>query len=180
MIEFQTTLRSIGKATILAFPSAASEQLPSRGQVYAKVDINGHHFDAIVEPDGRFGHWLALDAQQQKSIGVHTGDLVTVAIEPSSGWPEPAIPADFSSALASSPLPIQALWSEITPMARWEWIRWVKSTNNKETRARRVEVSLLKMQSGKRRPCCFNLASCTDPALAKSGKLVQPTISSEA
>jgi hypothetical protein len=30
------------------------------------------------------------------------------------------------------------------------------------------------MEHGKRRPCCFNLASCTDPDLSRSGKLVDP------
>jgi hypothetical protein len=63
-------------------------------------------------------------------------------------------------------------------MARWEWVRWVSATQNPDTRKRRVEVSISKMQSGKRRPCCFNLAACTDPDLSKSGKLVEPTAAS--
>src|SRR5437667_128826 len=29
-----------------------------------------------------------------------------------------------------------------------------------------------KMQSGKRRPCCFNLAACTDPNLSRNGRLI--------
>ena len=57
-------------------------------------------------------------------------------------------------------------------MARWEWVRWVNATKNPETRQRRVEVSISKLGSGKRRPCCFNLAACTDPHLSRSGKLV--------
>jgi hypothetical protein len=60
-------------------------------------------------------------------------------------------------------------------MARWEWVRWVKATRNPDTRSRRVEVTISKMQSGKRRPCCFDLAACTDPELARSGKLREPT-----
>jgi hypothetical protein len=32
----------------------------------------------------------------------------------------------------------------------------------------------LKIRSGKRRPCCFNLAACTDPDLSKNGKLINP------
>ncbi|HEX2823646.1 MAG TPA: hypothetical protein VHO07_26305, partial [Streptosporangiaceae bacterium] len=53
------------------------------------------------------------------------------------------------------------------PVARWR------------SRQRRVEVSISKMQSGKmqsgkRRPCCFNLAACTDPDLSKNGKLINP------
>jgi len=59
-------------------------------------------------------------------------------------------------------------------MARWEWVRWVNATNNPETRGRRVDVSISKMESGNRRPCCFNLAACTDPDLSKSGKLFEP------
>jgi len=35
-----------------------------------------------------------------------------------------------------------------------------------------VAVTVSKMRSGKRRPCCFDLASCTDPELSRSGKLV--------
>ncbi|MEQ9324370.1 MAG: YdeI/OmpD-associated family protein [Polyangiaceae bacterium] len=66
---------------------------------------------------------------------------------------------------------MRELWEAITPMARWEWVRWVSATKNEKTRARRVEVSVSKLSDGKRRPCCFNLASCTDPELAKSGKL---------
>ena len=61
----------------------------------------------------------------------------------------------------------------ITPMARWEWVRWVNATKNPDTRKRRVEVSISKMSHGKRRPCCFDLASCTDPELSKNGKLVR-------
>jgi hypothetical protein len=65
------------------------------------------------------------------------------------------------------------LWKGITPMARWEWVRWINATRNLQTRERRVEVSLSKLRSGKRRPCCFDLAACTDPDLSKNGKLVE-------
>ena len=47
------------------------------------------------------------------------------------------------------------------------------STKNPDTRARRVEVSIDKLRDGSRRPCCFNLAPCTDPEVAKSGKLIE-------
>ena len=36
---------------------------------------------------------------------------------------------------------IQELWKAITPMARWEWVRWVNATVNRDTRKRRVEVT---------------------------------------
>ena len=83
------------------------------------------------------------------------------------------MPPDFQKALAAAPKMIRDTWNDITPMARWEWVRWVNATANLETRKRRVEVSLSKMQGGKRRPCCFDLASCTDPSLSKNGKLLE-------
>jgi len=58
-------------------------------------------------------------------------------------------------------------------MARWEWVRWVNATRNPDTRQRRVDVSISKMNSGKRRPCCFNLAACTDADLSRNGRLLE-------
>ena len=83
------------------------------------------------------------------------------------------MPRDLAAALAAAPGTIRDLWREITPMARWEWVRWVNATQNPDTRQRRVEVTISKMESGKRRPCCFNLAACTDPNLSRSGKLIE-------
>ena len=84
------------------------------------------------------------------------------------------MPADLDAALESAPQEIQHLWKDITPMARWEWVRWVNATTNPDTRKRRVEVTISKMKSGKRRPCCFDLAACTDPNLSKNGRLIEP------
>ena len=81
------------------------------------------------------------------------------------------MPRDLKAALAKAPQKIHDVWKDITPMARWEWVRWVNATNDPDTRKRRVEVSISKMSSGKRRPCCFNLSACTDPQLAKKGRL---------
>jgi hypothetical protein len=174
-ISFEATPYIVGDWTILKLPESASEKLPSRGQVMVKGTINGHDLQMVLEPDGYWGHWFKLDEKLQKAANVNAGDAVTLEIAPSKDWPEPNIPHDFSKALAAAPLSVQDLWIKITPMARWEWIRWVNATSNMDTRERRVEVSISKLRSGKRRPCCFNLAACTDPDLAKNGRLTEPT-----
>ena len=171
-IRCKAVLYTIGKWTILRLPESASEKLPSRGQVMVRGTINGHHLEQVLEPDGRWGHWFKVSKALQKAVGVGVGDTVTLEIAPSRDWPEPRIPADFLNALHDAPSAVQTLWSDITPMARWEWLRWVNATSSTETRKRRVEVSISKMRSGERRPCCFNLAACTDPDLAKSGRLI--------
>lgn len=173
-ISFKTKLYTLGKWTILHLPENASEKLPSRGQVMVKGTINGHDLQQVLEPDGRWGHWFKVSGALQKAARIHAGDTVKVVMTPSKDWPEPHIPADFAKALAGAPLAVLNLWDKITPMARWEWIRWVNATNVAQTRERRVEVSISKLKSGLRRPCCFNLAACTDPDLAKSGRLIEP------
>ena len=168
-IRFDATLHTISGQEILRLPKMASTKLPSRGQVAVHGTINGCTFQTVLEPDGDFGHWLRVDRKLQKAAGVGSGDTVTVEVEPTKEWPEPSVPPDFRQALSTATHNIRDLWQAITPMARWEWVRWINATENPNTRKRRVEVSLSKLSDGKRRPCCFNLASCTDPEFSKNG-----------
>lgn len=68
------------------------------------------------------------------------------------------LPDDFRKALSSSQK-ILALWEDITPLARNEWICWITSGKKSETRGIRIEKALSKLRSGMRRPCCW--AGCT-------------------
>ncbi len=171
-VRFDGRLEAVGKSVLVRLPEGASRRLPSRGQVAVRGSINGVDFETVVEPDGDFGHWIRIEEMLQRRAGIRAGDAATVDIEPVKDWPEPAVPSDLEAALAAAPHRIKDLWREITPMARWEWVRWVAATNNPDTRRRRVEVSISKMKSGKRRPCCFNLAACTDPTVSRNGKLL--------
>jgi len=173
-IRFDATLYTIDRSTVLRLPERASAKLPSRGQVAVHGTINGHGFQTVLEPDGVFGHWIRIDRKLQRAAAARTGERATLEIEPVKDWPEPSVPQDLKRALAAAPPKIHDLWKEITPMARWEWVRWVNATGNAVTRKRRVEVTISKMKGGKRRPCCFNLAACTDPNLSKNGRLAEP------
>lgn len=64
------------------------------------------------------------------------------------------LPPDFRKALLSDKKAL-ALWQDITPLARNEWICWVTSGKKAETRKHRIEVGLSKMDGGMRRPCCW-------------------------
>ena len=173
-IRFDATPETIDKTTVLRLPKKASVKLPSRSQVAVEGTINGHRFKTVLEPDGNFGHWMRLERKLRESARLRAGESTTLEIEAVKDWPEPSVPQDLKTALTAAPQKIRDVWKEITPMARWEWVRWVDATQNPETRKRRVEVSISKMKSGKRRPCCFNLASCTDPNLSKNGRLTGP------
>lgn len=169
-VDGSATVRAIDERLIIPLPAEASAALPSRGQVAVQARLNGHDLATVVEPDGRKGHWLRVDDALRADLDLAGGDTVEFTLTPSADWPEPEIPADLGTALEEAD-DLEETWASITPMARWEWVRWVGATRNPDTRARRVEVSIDKLRGGKRRPCCFDLASCTDPELARSGKL---------
>ncbi|MCO5325434.1 MAG: YdeI/OmpD-associated family protein [Nocardioidaceae bacterium] len=172
MINFEAEPESLGPLTILRLPVAASKELPSRGQVSVNATVNDVEITMVIEPDGRRGHWLRLDQSLIAEAGLEVGVAAHVCLEAGAEWPEPVVPDDLAQALADAPAEIQDMWEDITPMARWEWVRWVQATASETTRARRVEVTISKMSNGKRRPCCFDLSSCTEPSVSRSGKLI--------
>ena len=167
-IRFETTLLKISDWTILRLPESASVKLPSRGMALVEGTINGFRSKIVLEPDGKGSHWFRVDSALREAAGIDSGNMVTMAFEPSKEWPEPEVPADLGKALTSDPQ-ANALWVKITPMARWDWLRWIRSTNNPETRNRRIEVALSKLKAGERRPCCFNRNLCTEPEVSKNG-----------
>ena len=64
------------------------------------------------------------------------------------------LPADLKKSIVSVPK-VLALWQDITPLARNEWICWVISGKKAETRNIRIEKAISKMKGGMRRPCCW-------------------------
>ncbi len=173
VIRFKATPYVIGTWTILRLPERASAKLPSRGQVMVEGTINGFAFRSALEPDGRWSHWFKVDKALQKAAGVHVGEPVTLAVEPTKAWPEPEVPADLKKALETHRR-VRALWADITPMARWEWIRWIRGGSRQETRGHRIEVACSKLESGERRPCCWNRNACSEPSVSKNGILLDP------
>ena len=117
-IRFAGELSTIEDATLIRLPQAASEQLPSRGQVAVQASLGGHDFETVVEPDGRRGHWIRVDESLQRAARVGPGDTAELSLQVMSDWPEPEIPDDLASALADAPPRIHDVWQDITPMAR--------------------------------------------------------------
>src|SRR5689334_8957973 len=173
-IHFVAKLITIGSWTLVRLPKSASAKLPSRGLTMVEGTLNGFRIQAALEPDGKGSHWFRVDTPLLKAASADAGDMVTLAIEPTKEWPEPKVPADLKSALTGNP-PVYKQWMDLTPLARWEWIRWIRATKQPETRKRRIEVACSKLNHGERRPCCFNRNLCTEPDVSKNGVLLEPS-----
>ena len=88
-----------------------------------RTSIEGHAFLTVVEPDGLGGHWIRVDEALQRVARVSPGDTAELTLEVWPAWPEPNVPGDLAAALAAAPARIRNVWQDITPMARWEWVR---------------------------------------------------------
>jgi uncharacterized protein YdeI (YjbR/CyaY-like superfamily) len=67
---------------------------------------------------------------------------------------EPRVPADLRKVLSADPKAM-ARWLDVTPIARRDFILWIDSAKQPQTRQRRIESLPSRLAAGKRRPCCF-------------------------
>src|SRR5438105_92236 len=123
-IHFTAKLFKIRSWTIVLLPESASSKLPSRALTMVSGTMNGSRFLTVLEPDGRGSHWFRVEDNLLKAAHATAGDTVELAVEPTKEWVEPEVPLDLKKALLTS-AKANALWKDITPNARWDWIRWI-------------------------------------------------------
>ncbi|HVF71534.1 MAG TPA: YdeI/OmpD-associated family protein [Chthoniobacterales bacterium] len=145
-----------GSWMFLVLPKNASAKLPTRSMTSIEGKMNGVSFQATLEPDGQKSHWLKVDRKLSKAAGAEAGDTVSLEVTPATEEPEAAVPPDLRKALAAATPKVRALWSDITPIARRDWIQWITSAKQAETRTRRVKNACSMLAAGKRRVCCFD------------------------
>jgi uncharacterized protein YdeI (YjbR/CyaY-like superfamily) len=63
---------------------------------------------------------------------------------------------DLRKVLAANPK-AKAQWEDLTPLARRDFIGWINSARQPETRKRRIASIPSRLAGGKRRPCCYAL-----------------------
>lgn len=78
--------------------------------------------------------------------------------KPASEGSEPRLTTDLRKALAATPV-AKARWRDLTQIARRDFISWIDSAKQPETRRRRIERACSMLAAGKRRPCCYSIVS---------------------
>jgi hypothetical protein len=149
---------SPGSDTPWAFvvlPTEASTKLSRRGRTTVVGTLNGHDFQATLEPDGQLSHWLRVPQALLETTRTKFGDTVAFEIMAAAEEAEPEVPSDLRKALAAAP-DARAVWDDTTTIARLDWVHWVTSAKQPKTRAKRIDDACDMLASGKRRVCCFD------------------------
>lgn len=170
IITFESELIKIGPLKLIKVPFSSSKMLSSRSMVMVEGTINDVDFKMPLEPDGEGSHWIEISPLMSEKLGIDIGDTLAISMEQSDQWIEPEVPEDIFSAINKANLLDQ--WNSLTPRSRWEWIRWIRSTKNSETRKKRIHTACSKLQNGDKNPCCFNSSLCTLTQVSKSGVLL--------
>jgi hypothetical protein len=166
-IFFKAILTKVESRKIIKIPLNSSMELPTRGMVMVQGTINEVSFQAPLEPDGKGSHWFEVSDLLCEDLGITVGQTVSLSIEPLDEWREPEIPDELMDAIIKADLIQQ--WNSVSTKAKWDWLRWIRSTNNPATRQKRIDVTCSKLQKGDTRPCCFDRTRCTFPDVSKSG-----------
>lgn len=151
--------------TFLRLPSEVSKKLPSRGMVSVDGTLNTVAFQTTLEPDGKGGHWLKVPRALRTRAAAEPGDIVTLTLTPVADEPEPKMPKDLRAALTAAPK-AKKTWTTLTPVARRDWVHWIVSPKQAETRARRIASTCSMLIAGKRRPCCFDRSGMFSKSLS--------------
>ncbi len=144
----------LGTKDFLLLPKSASAKLPFQGATAVEGIMDSFPFRSALANNDKKGYAMKISAALRSAANARIGDTVSLEITRIGDEPETRVPRDLRDALQASPS-ARDLWTNITPMARREWVLWIGTAKQEETRARRIEKACDMLASGKRRVCCF-------------------------
>lgn len=93
---------------------------------------------------------MTVNRELQQSAGAKPGDIVDLVLALDGASRSVTVPPDLEQTLTAS-AKAKALWDDITPRAREEWVTWIESAKKGDTRARRIEQVVTRLEAGKPR-----------------------------
>lgn len=150
--EFEATLESKGPNgawTYLQIPFDVYSCYGTRGRVSVIGTINGSEFRSSIFPDGEGRFHMMVNKNMQREAKVNPGDVVTVVMQMDVEPRTVTVPADVKAAMRLNK-EAEAGFAKMTPAARKEYVDWITSAKQQQTRERRIEKALPMIAQGKR------------------------------
>lgn len=136
----------------ITIPKKETAKLPP-GKSVVEGTINLFPFRGQVEVNGK-DYVLKISKAVYAVAAPKIDEPIQIEITRVGEEPEIRIPEDFGNALATNANAKQT-WTIITPMARREWVLFISTCKQAETRQKRIDKAVDMLSKGKRRVCCF-------------------------
>lgn len=140
----------VGIWTILTIPLEVSSTFGTKAQVKVKGTINDYPFRSTALPTGDGTHYLVVSKAIRDHIQANQGDTVKVGLEIDTEVRKAEIPEELRQALTHHPEDAKA-FERMTFSHQTEWINWIMSAKQTQTRLRRIEKALTLISQGKNR-----------------------------
>ena len=145
--RFRATLYAVGINRCVDVPARVSRALGGAARIPVRGAIGAVGFESTLTPRGHGRHRLFVHSRVWRTLGVDRGAAVTVTLEPATPRPVavPPLPPDLRGVLGRRPLAARA-FSALTPTLKREVIRWLTAAKRPDTRERRLEVGLERIE----------------------------------
>jgi hypothetical protein len=144
---FRATVQFEGKtATGIPVPDEVIAALGSSKRPAVAVTLNGYTYrTTAVRMGGRY--LVPLSAENRAGANAAAGDVVEVDIALDDAPRVVVLPDDLGAALDDA---ARTNYEALSYTHRKEWVRWIEEAKKPETRATRVEKTVIALREGKK------------------------------
>lgn len=153
ILEFEAVLDGVEgtEALSINFPYDVEKLYGTRGQVKVKVTYDGVLYRGSLAKMGHHCHFLVVRKDIRKQIGKNAGDTVQVTVQRDTEERIVEMPDDLASLFAAHP-DVKARFDKLSYTHRKEYTRWITEAKKAETRANRLQKTIVMLQEGKKNP----------------------------
>jgi len=143
-MRFETTMLQFGNNTGIEVPAEVIEALGGGKRPALNVTVNGYEYRTTVGVMAGQS-LLPFSSDKRAATGIKGGDHLVVDVTLDTAPRTVEVPDDLSGALAAAGL--REKFDALSPSARKAHVTSVESAKAVETRARRVEAVVAKLQA---------------------------------
>lgn len=143
-MKFSTTMFQDGNNTGIEVPADVVAALDAGKRPPVVVNVNGYQYRSTVAPMGG-KYLLPFSADRRKESGIGGGDAIDVELTLDTAPRTVEVPDDLRSALDASAT-AAAAWEKLSFTHRKEHVRAVLDAKKAETRTRRIEAVVAKLE----------------------------------
>jgi hypothetical protein len=141
---FKTRLESMGEGdawSVFRMPFSVEKVFGTRARVPVKGTINGFSFRSSLFPMGDGQHFMMVNKQMWEGAKINPGRLIEVVLQEDTDIRTVKLPRDLKAALSRNKT-ARDLFEKLSYTHRKEYVRWIESAKQPETRARRIHSAM--------------------------------------